>query len=330
MKNSYHTVNPIVRIKENELLSKEQFEQLIQANSFQKIAEILTPTVYGKYLTENYQYDFEQSLNQELVQTYEELIEIVPYPELVWLYTMRFTFHNLKIITKGEKIKENYDYLFIPDGFYTIEDLRSAIQTGESSVLPKTIIQCIKEVRQYFEESKILQGIDVIYDRYYYREQRRIAEQLNDAELLEEVIQSIDLLNITTTARCLLQKRTYAFMTTVVSSMGSFDKEELLSFAQQPLSVFIDYIRQSKYGELLGPALTDKTIDFAKVNILKDNYLTKVLQIAQTQAFGPLPLMAFLNGKDIEVMNLRLIIVGKRSGFTEEAIRERMRLLYDL
>lgn len=330
MKNSYHTVNPIVRIKENELLSKEQFEQLIQANSFQKIAEILTPTVYGKYLTENYQYDFEQSLNQELVQTYEELIEIVPYPELVWLYTMRFTFHNLKIITKGEKIKENYDYLFIPDGFYTMEDLRSAIQTGESSVLPKTIIQCIKEVRQYFEESKILQGIDVIYDRYYYREQRRIAEQLNDAELLEEVIQSIDLLNITTTARCLLQKRTYAFMTTVVSSMGSFDKEELLSFAQQPLSVFIDYIRQSKYGELLGPALTDKTIDFAKVNILKDNYLTKVLQIAQTQAFGPLPLMAFLNAKDIEVMNLRLIIVGKRSGFTEEAIRERMRLLYDL
>lgn len=330
MKNSYHTVNPIIRLKENELLTKDQFDQLIQANSFKKIAEILTPTVYGKYLKENFQYDFEQSLNQELVQTYEELIEIVPYPELVWLYTMRFTFHNLKIITKGEKIKENYDYLFIPDGFYTIEDLRSAIQTGESNILPKSLVQCIQEVREYFEESKILQGIDVIYDRYYYREQRRIAEQLHDEELLKEVVQSIDLLNITTTARCIIQKRTYAFMSTVVSSMGSLEKEELLAFAEQPLSAFIDYLKESKYGELLSSALTDQTIDFAKVNILKDNYSTESLQIAQTQAFGPLPLIAFLNGKDVEVTNLRLIIVGKRSGFSEEAIRERMRALYGL
>ena len=31
MNNSYHTVNPIIRIKENELLSKDTFEQLIQA-----------------------------------------------------------------------------------------------------------------------------------------------------------------------------------------------------------------------------------------------------------------------------------------------------------
>ena len=59
MKNSYHTVNPIIRLKENELLSKEQFDQLIQASSFKKIAEILTPTVYGKYLKENFSNDME-------------------------------------------------------------------------------------------------------------------------------------------------------------------------------------------------------------------------------------------------------------------------------
>ena len=78
MNNSYHTVNPIIRIKENELLSKDTFEQLIQAPNFEKVAEILAPTVYGKYLGENFQYDFEKSLNQELVQTYGELIEIIP------------------------------------------------------------------------------------------------------------------------------------------------------------------------------------------------------------------------------------------------------------
>ena len=91
-----------------------------------------------------------------------------------------------------------------------------------------------------------------------------------------------------------------------------------------------EFLLQSDYRDLIGPALSSEKIDFSRLSVLTDNYLTTILQVAQTQAFGPLPLLAFLNAKDIEVTNLRLIIVGKRSGFTKEAIYERMRTLYDL
>jgi V/A-type H+-transporting ATPase subunit C len=56
--------------------------------------------------------------------------------------------------------------------------------------------------------------------------------------------------------------------------------------------------------------------------------LTGFYEIAQTQAFGPLPVLALLNAKAIEIKNLRLIITGKRIGLTEEQIRERMREVY--
>ena len=330
MNNSYHTVNPIIRIKENELLSKDTFEQLIQAPNFEKVAEILAPTVYGKYLGENFQYDFEKSLNQELVQTYGELIEIIPNPSLIWLYTMRYTIHNLKVLTKADKIKENYDYLFIPDGFFTMDELKAAIETGESSTLPVSVVKSIQEVRDYFEESRILQGIDVIYDRLYLSEQYHLAKSLKDEAILQAIVATIDLKNIMTTARCLLQKRSYAFMSAVISEYGSIDKELLLDFSTRPLSELIEFLLQSDYRDLIGPALSSEEIDFSRLSVLTDNYLTTILQVAQTQAFGPLPLLAFLNAKDIEVTNLRLIIVGKRSGFTKEAIYERMRTLYDL
>ena len=71
VKDLYHTVNPIIRIKESELLSKELFEQLIAAHSFEKIAELLRPTVYGKYLVTDFQFEFEKSLDQELLRTYQ-------------------------------------------------------------------------------------------------------------------------------------------------------------------------------------------------------------------------------------------------------------------
>lgn len=328
MKDLYHTINPIIRIKENELLSNGIFQQLIEANSFEQIAEILGPTIYGKYLNTHFQFEFEQILNDELSATYQEMITLTPDSDIVWMYTMRNTFHNLKILTKAEKISENYDYLYLPDGFYSIEELKNAIETGVSTRLPESILESIQEVEAYFQEATILQGIDVIYDRQFLKEQRRLAEITGSLELLEKTICFIDLTNIIITARCILQKRSYGFMSAVLSSAGSITKENFLEYADRPMKDFMSFLLLSEYGDLLLPALKED-INFLKLDLIKDNYLTSFFEQSKTTAFGPLPLLAFLNAKEIEATNLRLIIVGKRSGFTKEQIRERMRKIIE-
>lgn len=330
MKDLYHTVNPAVRLKETELLTKETFDQLIAAETFDKIRELLNSTIYSKYLTDHFQFHFERSLDEELHRTYQEMIELVPDPTIVWIYTMRYTFHNLKVLTKAEKTQENYDHLFMDDGFYSIDEVKAAIENGVSGVLPKTIVKAIQDVNHYFEESAILQGIDVIYDRHFLIEQRRLAEKLKYPELLDEVTAFIDFNNISTMARCLLQKRSYAFISAVLSDSGSIKKESFLTFVDQPFEEYKAFLRRTDYGRLLEPALQKDTIDFLQLDLIKDNYLTSLYETAQTTAFGPLPLLAFLNAKDIEVMNLRLLIVGKRSGFTKEQVRERMREISEL
>ncbi|MGO2853842.1 MAG: V-type ATPase subunit, partial [Tetragenococcus koreensis] len=295
MKDLYHTVNPAVRLKETELLTKETFEQLIAAESFEKIRELLNPTVYSKYLTDHFQFHFEESLDEELDKTYQEMIELVPDPTIVWIYTMRYTFHNLKVLTKAEKMQEDYDHLFMPDGFYSIEEVKSAIENGVSGVLPKSIIEAIHDVNQYFEESAILQGIDVIYDRHFLTEQRRLAEALKYPELLQEVIAFIDFNNIITMARCILQNRSQAFMSAVLSDAGSIKKETFLNFTDQSMEEYIAFLGRTDYGRLLEPALQKDKIDFLQLDLIKDNYLTSLYERSQTTAFGPLPLLAFLN-----------------------------------
>ncbi len=63
----------------------------------------------------------------------------------------------------------------------------------------------IQEVREYLEGGAVLQGIDIIYDRRYLHEQRRLADEIKIPELQEAVIKMIDLTNITIAARCVLQ-----------------------------------------------------------------------------------------------------------------------------
>lgn len=329
-KQMYHQLNPLIRLKENELLAPEVFQQLIAAEDFKKIEGILMPTVYHQYLDANFQKDFEKSLNQELLTTFEELAAAAPDRNLVWVYTMRYTLHNLKVFTKAYYVKENYDHLYLPDGMFTMDELKHAVETGISSVLPESILYSIGRVKEYMEESHILQGIDVIYDRHYLKEQRRLGETLGYPELLEEIIAFIDLTNLTTALRCVAQGRSQGFMSTVLSSSGSIEKSQWMSFAEQSLSDLTTFILESAYGNLLLPVFDGEKIDFAGLDVIKDNYLTGMYEQARTTAFGPLPLLAFLNAKDIEIKNLRLILVGKRAGFTKEQLQERMRMTYDV
>lgn len=327
---NYHELNPLIRVKETELISSELMERMAAADSVQEVGEMLKSTVYAPYINEQFEYHFEESLQRHREELFAELGEIAPEPGVVWIYTMRYTFHNLKILTKSEYTDQDLSHLFIYDGFYSKDVLQSAIRTGVSSQLPESVMASINEVREYIEESNILQGIDIIYDRSFLKEQRRLGEELGHPELLKEIIAFIDLTNITIAARGITQNRSRGFMTTVLSSSGSIPKEDFLDYAEGEIEPYIDFLLASDYRDYLQPALVDHQISFKTLERLKDDSLTEMFDEAQTQAFGPLPLLAFLNAKEIEAKNLRLIVVGKRSGFTQEQIKERMRQVNDL
>ena len=49
-KPTYHEVNPLVRIRESSLLSKDTFERLVAADDLEQVSQILSNTVYQDYL----------------------------------------------------------------------------------------------------------------------------------------------------------------------------------------------------------------------------------------------------------------------------------------
>ncbi len=322
---NYHQLNPIIRLKEMTLLKPQEVEQMIAAKGFAEVEAVLQQTHYQRYLKPDFHERFETYLDEDLLKTIKELAELVPDQEILRLYMMPFTFHNLKVLTKESVTGKDYDHLLIEDGFYTIDECRTAIKTGTSEVLPEKIVTTIQEVRQYLEGGAVLQGIDIIYDRRYLHEQRRLADEINIPELQEAVIKMIDLTNITIAARCVLQKRSRSFMEAILVSVGSIPKEEFLAFADASYSDFLTFLLESDYQEVLRPLIHEQVIDFAGLALLQDNLITESYGQAQTDALGPLPLLAFLNAKVLELQNLRILLVGKRSGFTEEQLRERMR-----
>ncbi|MFD2305953.1 V-type ATPase subunit [Enterococcus termitis] len=324
----YNQINPLIRLKETELLNAGQYEQLLNAKDTDALREILKNTIYGTYMTADFADDFEYIYSKEKGLLFEWLYEMAPEPEVITIYTSRATFHNLKVLTKAELTGKNLDYLFIDDGRYTIETIKSAIRTRVSTELPAELMQAILEVLDYFQESSTIQAIDIIYDRSFLTYQKQLAEKLGYKDIIEEVTAFIDLTNISTMARGILQGQHENFLLTVLSSSGSIPKSAFLEYTEQSLAAFTEFVLNTTYGGIVSTIVSAETkeLDLIAFEKMKDDYLTSLYDKAKIMAFGPLPLLAFLNAKEVEWKNLRLILVSKRSNFPVELVRERMRV----
>ncbi|WP_071130654.1 V-type ATPase subunit [Enterococcus timonensis] len=327
----YNQVNPLVRVKEDELLKRSTWQSLENATSLSAVQKILSTTIYAPYVRQkDFQLTFEDTLQQMRNEFFSWAYEVAPEKELVDLFTLRYTHHNLKVLTKAEFTGQNLDDLLIEDGRFTFDQLKSAVHTKASSILPDYLVAGIQEVADYFAEGKILQGIDIIYDRLYLTQIKKIAVELNYPELLNEVTSFIDLSNIMITARAIKQKQTPTFLSTVLSSSGKIEKSEYLEFSGATLAEFTQYLLNSSYHELISLSLDNAVLSLSKMAVLRDDYLSNMFTKSKTIAFGPLPLLALINAKELEEKNLRLIVTGMNNRFSKELIAERMRGNHEL
>ena len=69
-------------------------------------------------------------------------------------------------------------------------------------------------------------------------------------------------------------------------------------------------------------------IQASQMEQLQDLYLTHLVNSASLDALSGGQILRYLNGREMEAVNLRLILLGRANGIAKEAIEERMRLGY--
>ncbi|MGX7013548.1 V-type ATPase subunit [Vagococcus silagei] len=324
----YNQINTLVRMEESNLLKVEHLNRMLNSKNFDDARDVLRNTVYDSFINEtDFGMNFDYYLRREQDRLFKKMYEIAPEKEVIDIYTMRYTYHNLKLITKAYHSQQNLDQYFVDDGKYSLATIKSVVKNGTSTSIDGLLLESVQDVRTYLDEYHDLRGIDVIYDRYYLRHQRQAAEHLNYPELLKEVLAFIDLTNISMVFRGIKQKRSANFLMTTLSSHGTFDKKQLAGFANQSVEDFIRFLSNSDYNDVIKSLVDKETgeVDLLMLSRERDNFLTNLYNLANTQAFGPLPLLSLLNSKDIEIKNIQLILAGKKNHFSDQAIRERIR-----
>lgn len=318
-------------VLETRLLDKAKIERMIDSDSADNILRILGETEYSNVMTNvKRAADYEEILSLELKRVYKLVYEICPVKEIVDLFSLKYQYHNLKVILKGKFLNKDFSSMLIDLGNENLDELKRKIETDNYRGLKTPIQKAIEESVADFELTKDPQRIDIIVDKHMFKELEVIKNNLSYGFIDKIVNALIDLTNVRTLIRVKKQGKDKEFANEVLVSGGSISKSKLVALLNETPENILSKLSHSSYSTIIREGM-ESYIETGSVNLLEktsDNYIMSLMRDAKLITFGPERILAYIYAKETEIKIIRIIMVGKLNNIAEEVIRERLRDVY--
>ncbi len=318
------------RALETRLLDRSRFERMIDASSADDALKVLGESAYANAIAEMSDvHDFESILAAELRETFDLILKISPQPDLIAMMTLRYDVHNLKVLFKSKYLGIKSD-LLIPIGSLELDKLELAVNEDDYRDLPEKLRLSAEKISEDFLVNRDPQVIDLLLDQVLY-DQLIASARKNGISFLEGMfVRQIDLINLKSLIRVKRMGLNRELLKNILLPHGSIPNDRLTGMLDEPLESLITMLSMSGYADLASEGVRD-WLDkgtASRLEKLSDDFITAYLKSGKWSPFGLEPLIGYLWAKEIEIKNIRLVLVGKINKLPAEAIRERLRDVY--
>ncbi|ACD52605.1 ATP synthase subunit C [Clostridium botulinum] len=327
----FSQVIPRLRVYETKLLDKSKIDRMIDSNSANEALKVLQETEYANVMTNvKRAEDYEVILSEELKRLFNLMYEISPMKSLVDLMSIKYDYQNIKVILKGIFLKKDLSYLLIDVGTIEASKLKYLVENNDLRDLPQVMREAVEESKDKFENTKDPQVLDIILDKYMFKQLVQIKNEIKDNFVNKYVESVIDSTNLKTLLRVKKQNKGREFFTSVIIEGGSLDKDKLLGMLNDAVENISNKLAFTDYNDLIksGIEYYTKTGSVSLLEKLVDNYIMDMMKDAKIIPFGVEPLLAYIYAKETEIKIIRIVMVGKLNNISEEVIRERLRDIY--
>ena len=317
-----------LRVLEKEFLKSENFIRISETETLEDALRSLSDTVYNKYINKlSSPTEYEYILKEELTNFYDELFDISPSKIPVKLLTLKYFYHNLKVLIKEDIGKKDLKDLYMNIGDFDLKEYKDALLKGSKK---NKYFELITRVEELYEEKKDQQLIDIYLDNAYFTELLELAEESQVDLFIEYAKNLIDFTNIRTLLRAKKQEKDVEFLRQIIIEGGNVRKETYLDLLNRELSSDTEVFKRLEIYKYIKAALDSfkergNLSDFERE---MDNYFIDLIKDVRYITYGPEGIFANVLAKEMEIKNLRIILVSKLNGLDSEFIREKLRDTY--
>lgn len=306
MTTKYANAVAAVKAMENTLLTGNDLEQLINAQS---MAEINSLVMAKKG---------EKSISTEAI--WEMIHDYAPDSKELEILLYKNDFHNLKASLKSIVSGKSPEKYYIRPTNLNLNHLTEK----EYGSLPDYIRNTAYEAYDLIVGTSDGQLVDSFIDSALLLAIQKSSENFG-GDFMRKYAQLITVCaDIKTAYRCSKMKKQKNFLERAICGSPELDKESLIRESLNGTENLLSFLEDSSYGEA-ARLLSESPAQFEK---WCDDVIMELAETARMKSFGTEPLIAYYIAVEAEQKNLRIITVCHEFGADRETITERMRKLY--
>ena len=321
-----------VRALELQLFEPSRLQRMIDADDENAALEILAESGYARWMNEGARYD--SALEAELCATFDEFAAFVPDRELIDIFRIPYDFHNVKVLMKSAfKAKtggrKRYD-LLTRLGSVPPDDLISRMESEEYGFLPWGLPEMIPSCVSMWEQNADIVEIERVLDGRMFAAMVSLAESLEFPGVISWVGARVDSENI----RNLMRMKRFGFDPSVAAPFfhdgGTVAVSALVSMISDQPDAWVRNLAYSGVSEAISAVGTGGDFDeqMPALERALDDHCAAVVAGARYSTTAPENVTAYLWGKEMEIKNIRTILVSKAAKTNREGVKGMMRRGY--
>ena len=307
----YVYLNARIRAKEEELLTNSDYDKLINAPTYESAVSQLTEkgykTVYGVVDIERRK----KSLEEPLLEALPEFI--------LRIFRVDEDFYNIKLAIRGKFTKRAVRELLSDSGNIDRDILYESVINRAYDNVPDYIKQTAENAYMMLEKYENPQLAEIVTDTASQHFKIKLTKEIGDIKLYEYLRLCTDVKNIKTLLRIMYSKSDISLLKYAISEDGRLSADLMIRSASDNAESFIEYIKSNGFILENGDKDLEKQCDDMIMHYLKG---------MRYDVFSIFPSVIYMHAIDTECKNVKIILLGKKSGRKPSEIRERIRDTY--
>jgi len=269
----------------------------------------------------------ERAIGQRRLQVMDLLYQHCPDPQLIEVFRLKYDYHNIKAILKGDAQRVDPLPLLSDAALIPPKDLARMMRENELDAMNPIMAEAVLQAKEMLDRTSDPQLSDMVLDRAETRQTLETAQASGSDFLLGYVRRSIDCNNLRTALRLSRMGKGLDYAQRAVNPGGSIAPEAFY----EPMTP--EYIDKLLAGTPLEPATESarRALEgggFAPLDKACDDLLIEYARSARMVPFGEQTAIAYLLASEAEFAAVRSVLAGKNAGLSTDKIMERLRISY--
>lgn len=310
-----------IRALEVSLFSDVFIDQLMACSTSAQVLQMLLEKGWGDPSMES---SPQAVLRREEEKTWEVIKDVAPDIRVFDVFSYPKLYHNLKAAIKAVCTGVNDPDIYYGDCCIAGPEMEKIVSSREFSRLPGKMAQTGREALDILLHTGDGQLCDIYVDRAAMEAVYEAGIRSGEKVIREYADAIVAVADIKIAVRSQKLGKDIDFMKNAMAVCDGINVDRLIRAALAGEEEILRYLEETSYAGG-ADALRESPSVFER---WCDDRITEMLKSQKYETFSAGPLLAYLVARENEIKTVRIILTGRQNGFSDQAIRERIRNMY--